>query len=553
MTIKTNDMLQSRQETAKGIILTDAEGNILSVNRHFTEMTGFEAAGIIGKSFNAFRPHTKDALFFLKLLDTLRKEGMWEGAITVKASGQETGEFLMTMYAVTDGRAEIRYCIGVLMSEKLSLQQANLHSLAYYDSLTGLPNRILFLDRAEHALTRSARKSLRFALLYFNLDDFKAVNDVFSHDFGDRLLCEITVRLQHAIRDSDTAGKLGGDEFVVFMEQIESQNDAALLAKRILSTIAEPIMIEGQTLYVSVSAGISLYPDDGDNVKKLLREADRAMYDAKESGKNQFKFFKEKIHADEERTPMLLNDMSHALEYNEFYLLYQPQYDLEKQRYTGAEILIRWQHPTYGLIPPIQFIPLAEMNGLIIPITERILMEASENFKLLDRMGFDDFSLSVNMPPRMLFSGDFTSNISFFLENYYLPKGRFNLEITENTFMKNISDLIQKLEFLRSCGVPIEIDDYGTGFTSLNYLINLPVDTLKIDRSFITGIDKNAKSRTMLEAMIAMAHSLDLNVIAEGAKEPEEVHTLESLRCDKVQGYFFSKPITFEELLRITT
>ncbi len=541
---------KTEDEASRAILLADAHGEILSVNRPFCTLTGLEPPQITGRPLTVFRTRTDGPLLFAAVRDTLENEGVWKGVVVADFNGGPSRELSMTLHAVTDAAGTVRHCIGIFSDtaeKNISLQQ--LQQLAYYDVLTGLPNRVLFFEHFEHALALASRENKPLALLYLDLDDFKSVNDTFGHDFGDALLREITKRIRHTVRKSDTVGRLGGDEFIILMERMASRKDADTLARRLIAAISEPVMIEGQVLYTSASVGISLYPQDGENTRKLTMNADRAMYEAKESGKDQFGFYKNKNYTEYLHSARLLNDMPRALESNEFHLLYQPQYDIARQRFSGAEILIRWRHPEFGTVSPLQFIPLAEMNGLITPITERIIIEASKNFRALDEKGLHDFTLSVNLSPRMLFRGDFNATISFFLDTYYLPEGRFTMEITENTFMKKMSDLIAKLDYLRSRGVRIEIDDYGTGYTSLNYLINLPVDTIKIDRAFVTGIDRNEKSRAILAAMVMMARNLDLDVIAEGAEMAGEVRELEALGCQKIQGFYYSEPVTFDTML----
>ena len=540
-----------QEDASKAIVLADANGKILSVNRSFCRLLDVQPQQVAGRTLTVFRAHAGDPILYTEVWHRLEKEGVWEGVIVTDLNGSPSRELSMTLHAVTNASGAFRHCIGIFSeaaAKNISLQQ--LQHLAYYDVLTGLANRVLFFDYFEHALSLAFRENKKLALLYLDLDDFKSVNDTFGHDFGDALLREITKRIRQTVRKSDTIGRLGGDEFMILMERIESRENADVLARRLLTAISEPVMIEGQVLYTSVSIGISLYPQDGEITRKLAMNADRAMYEAKESGKDQFAFYINKNHTEYLHSARLLNDMPRALESNEFQLLYQPQYDITRQRFSGAEVLIRWQHPEFGTVSPVQFIPLAEMNGLITPMTERIIIEASKNFRSFDENGQHDFTLSVNLSPRMLLRGDFNETISFFLDTYYLPQGRFTMEITENTFMKKMSDLIAKLDYLRSRGVRIEIDDYGTGFTSLNYLINLPVDAIKIDRAFVTGIDRNEKSRAILAAMIMMARNLDLTVIAEGAEEAGEVMELEALGCHKIQGFYYSKPVSFEALLK---
>jgi EAL domain-containing protein (putative c-di-GMP-specific phosphodiesterase class I) len=297
------------------------------------------------------------------------------------------------------------------------------------------------------------------------------------------------------------------------------------------------------------SIGISCYPRDGGLTKTLIKKADIAMYKAKESGKNQYRYYDKPLEKAYRRARNLMRDLTDALEYDQFFLVYQPQFDLRQKRFSGAEVLIRWQHPKQGLISPDEFIPLAEMNGMINPITERILIEVASNFTALKSAGRDDFTLSVNISPRTLFDREFVPNLTFLLEHYPLPPGRLRLELTENTFMKNMDELARKLTELSALGIHLEIDDFGTGFTSLNYLTNLPINSLKIDRSYIIALHQNDKNRAISQAVITLGHQLGQEIIAEGAESKEEVNTLRTLGADKIQGYYYSKPLRFAALL----
>lgn len=424
-----------------------------------------------------------------------------------------------------------------------------LHTMAYYDALTKLPNRTLLFDRLSKALARAEKAESLVGILFMDLDDFKTVNDTFGHDFGDRLLQEVARRAQRVLRKSDMIARFSGDEFVVILEDIETVELATVTAKRLIAALCEPISIKHHHIYSTASIGISCYPDDGGIAKNLLQKADIAMYTAKKSGKNQCQRYSKPLNMQHKRSLGLIQDLSRALENSEFFLVYQPQYDLQSQRYTGAEVLIRWRHPSLGMISPVEFIPLAEMSGLINPITERIFIDVAARFKVLKSHGFENFTLSVNISPRMLFEPDFIPTLSFFLENYDIPSGKLHLEITENTFMNNLSELVKKLEQIRDMGFHLEIDDYGTGFTSLNYLINLPVSSLKIDRSFVMDIHQNEKNRAIAGAMITIGHHLGMGIIAEGAETEAETGQLRELKCDIIQGFYFSKPLPFERLI----
>lgn len=417
----------------------------------------------------------------------------------------------------------------------------------HIDPLTGLPDRVSFERRLNVTLDTARQQQRAVSLITFDLDDFKTFNDLFGYAFGDRLLCEVAERVGKVVRPHGFIARVGGDKFAALLDGA----DVAATAQRALDVIAEPISIADQTLYVSASMGIGRFPDDAADARELLNVADQAMNGAKEHGKNQFRFFAADARPQREEAFRLLNDLNKALEYDQLFLLYQPQFDLASRTFKGAEVLLRWQHPELGLIGPGRFISLAEINGMINPITDRIFIDAAERFKTLDAHGFDRFSLSINLSPRTLFSKDFDYTIDFFCKHYYLPEGRLRIEITENTFLKKVSDLIDRLNFLKARGIPIEIDDFGTGFTSLNYLLNLPVDTIKIDKSFVTGIDTDPKQREIFKAIVSMAHNLELDVIAEGVESGSEVEVLESTGCETIQGYYYSRPMPFDELLAL--
>ncbi len=420
--------------------------------------------------------------------------------------------------------------------------------LAYHDALTGLPSRQLFLDRLGQAIMRARRNNYITGILFLDLDGFKRINDTLGHSTGDKLLVEVGKRIEECVRESDTVARLGGDEFTVLLGRIEHEQDAANVAKKILQALNASIRVENNELFVTTSIGISLYPEDGNDVETLVKKADVAMYRAKSRGKNTYQLYNFSMDSDAAERLELENNLHRGLARDELVLFYQPLLDVKDAQVTSLEALVRWQHPTKGLISPDRFIPLAEETGLIEPLGEWVLRTACRQNKLLQERGFSPLRVAVNLSMRQFRQKALHGLVLETLESSRLDPRYLALEVTESNAMNDVEHTISTLKLLKDIGVRVSIDDFGTGYSSLSYLKRLPIDTLKVDRSFIDGIPEDKDDKSITSAIIFLAHNLELGVIAEGVETRKQLSFLKAMRCDKIQGYHFSKPLAFDGL-----
>jgi diguanylate cyclase (GGDEF)-like protein/PAS domain S-box-containing protein len=412
---------------------------------------------------------------------------------------------------------------------------------AYHDALTGLPNRLLFKDRLTVALAHARRVSRPLAIMFLDLDRFKLVNDTLGHSVGDQLLRVVATRLASTLREEDTIARMGGDEFTVLLSRVDADG-AAKIAAKLLETIALPIEIEGQELFITTSIGIALYPNDGESAETLLKDADNAMYRAKDAGRNSYQLCTPAMNVRALERLALENSLRRALDRNELVLHYQPQVSLETGETVGMEALLRWQHPELGLVPPARFIPIAEDTRLIVPIGEWVIREACRQTKRWHAGGLPGIRVAVNLSPRQFQQADLKRVIATALSDAELDPSFLELEITESTAMQNTERTVAFLTSLRDMGIKISIDDFGTGHSSLNYLRSFPIDSVKIDQTFVHQIESSQSDRAIIAAVIAMAHGLGLRVTAEGVETQEQLSFLRAEKCDDVQGYLFSKP-----------
>jgi len=423
--------------------------------------------------------------------------------------------------------------------------------LAYHDTLTGLPNRMLFHDRLQQALSQAVREGHIMGVMFLDLDRFKIINDTLGHDVGDELLKAVSQRLINCIRQGDTVVRLGGDEFTIILPIIAKAEDAAFVAQKILTTLAEPFLLNHQELHITSSIGISLYPDDGTSTQTLIKNADIAMYRAKDLGKNNYQFYTADMNSRAMESITLENALRHALERDELLLHYQPQIDIRSGRIVGVEALVRWQHPEFGLVSPARFIPLAEETNLIIPIGEWVLRTACEQGRRWREQGLPVWRMGVNLSARQFRHKNLLEPIFRIVRETGFDPHHLELEITESLLMQGAGKTIAVLEELDKAGIRLALDDFGTGYSSLSYLKRFPIDTVKIDRSFVRDIHTDPNDAAITSAIIAMAHSLKLSVIAEGVETEEQLAFLRERECDEYQGYLFSKPLAAEEIERL--
>lgn len=425
---------------------------------------------------------------------------------------------------------------------------------AYHDLLTGLPNRILFKDRLSLAMAQAKRNDEMLAVMLLDLDRFKVVNDTLGHVVGDELLLSVGARLRGCVREGDTLARLGGDEFTLLLPQVGGGEDATKIAQKIIAALERPFYIDNHELFVSVSIGISLFPNDGETIDGLVKNADIAMYHTKSRGKNNYQFYSQSMNASFSERLSLENSMRKALERDEFRVFYQPQLNIRTGRIVGMEALIRWQHPSRGLLPPSDFIPLAEETGLIVPIGEWAMRTACIQTKAWLNAGIPPVRLAVNLSAQQIEQSHFVEKIMQALHETSLDFGLLELEITESMIMQDVENTIVKLRKLSMAGVKISIDDFGTGYSSLSYLKKFPIHTLKIDQSFVRDLTKDLSGDTsIVTAIIAMAKGLKLNIIAEGVETEKQLELLQAMDCDEMQGFLFSWPLSSDEATKLLT
>lgn len=440
-----------------------------------------------------------------------------------------------------------------LMQILTERKQAHLYHLAHYDALTGLPNRLLFEDRLTQALAQNRRTQKLVALMFLDLDRFKIINDTFGHAVGDLLLKAVADRLSQSVRASDTVARMGGDEFTLIFSGLREPRDAGLIAQLILEEMVKPFLLEGHEVHVSMSIGITLTPldiniDEGKNaIEALLKNADTAMYKAKDHGKNNYQFFTPEMNVATIERLLLENDLRKALENDEFILHYQPRIHCADGSVSGMEALIRWRHPTLGLVSPATFIPMAEETGLIGPIGEWVLQAACMQTKKWLDAGMPPLRVAVNLSARQFKDGALIATIENVLRETGLSSSCLEVELTEGLAMEDVKKTVITLNALSEMGVSIAIDDFGTGYSSLAYLQRFPIDFLKIDQSFVRDIGTSADSAAIIRTIIAMAHNLQLKVVGEGVETEQQFDFLAGYECEEVQGYYFSRPLPAEE------
>jgi len=433
--------------------------------------------------------------------------------------------------------------------EKIIEQKDILNYRAHHDILTDLPNRVLFHDRLNHGIQKAMRNSNILALCFIDLDNFKIINDSLGHDIGDKVLKGVTKRLSDTLQSHDTLARWGGDEFTIIIENIDLPQDASIVAQKILDTLKEPFLIGEHTLYVTSSIGISIFPKDSIDSNSLIKYADSAMYKAKDEGKNNFKYYSDYMTKMAFERVVMESSIRAAISKKEFVVYYQPQINAKENKLIGMEALVRWNHPTIGLIQPFKFIPIAEETGLVVEIDKLVMDMAMKQFSSWFSSGYNLGTLSLNLAVKHLEQENYVEKLQNSIKKYSLNPDMIELEVTESDVMKKPEQSIEKLNEISKLGIRISIDDFGTGYSSLSYLKKLPIDKLKIDKSFIDDIPNDADGEAIVKAIIAMTNSLGLTVIAEGVEEEEQKEFLVKHNCHNIQGYYYSKPIPSNEML----
>ena len=539
------------ENASEGMMVMDANANILSINKSFTAITGFNQQEVFGAVPKALQVTEREAWRHLQL------DGQWRAELLNHRKNGEAYQERLTVNAVKNQQDETIYYVGVFADiTEAKHSQNRLHELVNHDPLTGLPNRRLFNELLEHAIKRAEREHHQIALLFVDLDRFKAINDSLGHQVGDKLLYEVSKRIHHAMRDSDIVARLGGDEFLVMMDMIKHPQDAALIAQKIIYALQVEFFIDGKEIFIGASVGISIFPKDGSDVDSLIKAADIAMYQVKNRGKNNHCFYSEDLSKNAVERFTIESQLRHALERNQFEMYYQPQISLLTGDIIGAEALIRWRHPDLGLVSPARFIPIAEETGLIVQIGEWVLRQAALQAIQWINDGYTMQWVSVNVSGVQIMRSNFYDTVYGILIETNCNPNILELEITESTVMQNTEFVIDTFNNIKQLGVRVAIDDFGTGYSSLSNLKRLPLDKIKIDQSFVRGLPDDLDDAAITNTINAMACSLGFTVIAEGVETLAQATFLKNMGCLEAQGYLYSKPVTaaeFTKLLAIST
>ncbi|EJL92827.1 PAS domain S-box/diguanylate cyclase (GGDEF) domain-containing protein [Herbaspirillum sp. CF444] len=537
------------ESTSEGILITDAEFRILAVNPAFTRITGYHPEEAMDKRSRMMTGPSAQAEINRGMLQRLASDGHWQGEMKDRRKDGSWYPAWLSISAIRDNQGGITNYVGVFTDNTIRKEAENkLAFLADHDSLTGLLNRNSLMRIFAQQIEAAQISGDTLALFFIDLDRFKTVNDTLGHHAGDQLLVAAAERLREQLRPDDVLARFGGDEFVVILGGSPPQEMIAAIAQRLINSILRPFTVNGHEMFISASIGSAAYPEHGEDAIAILKNADIAMYHAKERGKNAFQLFNKEMSNHALEQMLLENSLRHAIERKEFELYYQPQFSALDGAICGAEALIRWRHPTRGLVAPGMFITLAEQTGLIVPLGAWVLREACRQGKAwLDR-GYQFGRIAVNLSPRQFSSDDLLSTIDNALAQSGLPSAMLELEITEGAIMQNPQEAVVLLKRMRELGVTISVDDFGTGYSSLASLKQYPLDTLKIDRSFVKGIPGDADDIAITEAIIAIAHKLHLQVVAEGVESQEQHDFLRAAGCDIVQGYLHSQPLSAGEI-----
>lgn len=536
------------EHSTSAILITDPAGYIVQANEAFSRVSGYEVSQVLDQLPSILTVDEHQEAHLSYILKQLHQRGSWEGEVWLKRRSEEHYPAWVGITAVLDDEGDLAsyVCFFTDISERKASEQ-RIHRLAYYDALTHLPNRSLFQDRLHTALQQAERQQAWVVLMFLDLDRFKPINDSLGHAAGDRMLQEMGTRLLACVSDDDTVARMGGDEFTLLLQPSPSRqialNRAINVAEQILNSLVTPFVLEGREFFVTASIGIALSPQDGNELSQLMKNADTAMYHAKERGKNNFQFYQADMNATALERLELESDLRHALEQKEFTLFYQPQFSGDGKRLTGAEALLRWRHPRRGLVSPVEFIPVLEELGLVVEVGDWVLSEACRQLKAWHQAKVRVPKVSVNISARQFSDGQLGNRIASILKETGLPPACLELELTESILMREVDQAMQILAGLKRLGLSIAIDDFGTGYSSLNYLKQFPIDILKIDRTFVDGLPSGEQDAQIARAIIAMAHSLNLAVIAEGVETHEQLEFLREHGCDEVQGFLFGRPM----------
>lgn len=539
------------ENAIEGVVISDQKGVILSVNPAFTTITGFLAEEAIGKTPRILRSNRQPAEFYTAMWKAITEKGQWKGEIWNRRKNGEAYPQFQTITAIHNQEGFVIRYIGVFhdLTPIKAMDQA-MKRAGQHDALTGLPNRELYIDRLVQAMGHASRKDCKLLLLLFDIDRFQDINNRLGFTCGDRLLQEVAERAKEFIREGDTLARLGGDAFAFILREIRQPEDGMVVIQKLTKSLARPFVIEEHELFVSVSIGITLYPDDGHQASTLIKNADIALTRAKSAGRNNSQFYKPTMGDQVDRRLLLEKNLRQALDKQEFILHYQPKISVREHKIVGMEALVRWNHPESGMVSPGEFIPVAEECGLIIPMGAWILSMACRQTQAWLEAGFGPLKVAVNLSPRQFRQHGLHEMIQKTLQETGIPPESLELEVTESMMVESVEDAIHLLNKLRSLGLSIAMDDFGTGYSSLRYLKQFPIQTLKIDQSFVRDLNHDINDTAIIHAIIAMSKSLKLRVVAEGVETQEQLDFLRENGCDEIQGYFYSRPLTADAFVR---
>jgi len=540
------------ENSSEGIIITDQDGTILRANRAATHITGYQRDELLGQNASILQSGRHDSAFFETMWSVLWETGSWHGELYNRRKNGETYPQWTSISAVRSENDDQTHFISVFNDVSAQKRfEERIHRLSHFDGLTDLPNRRLFQERLEHAVGRAQRRDGHVALIYLDIDRFKSINDSLGHTTGDRLLVEVADRLRQAVRETDTVARLGGDEFTIILSGFDSHSDAVNGAVRVARDVAvavrAPMVLEKHEVAFTASIGIAFYPNDADTAHDLVMNADTAMYHAKESGRNDYRFYAQRMNARAKARLIMENRLRRAVGRGEFVLHYQPQVDVTTNRVCGYEALLRWQ-PDDRLVSPDEFMDLLEESGLIIDVGEWVLRSACEQLRNWAHQGRSHLRMAVNLSAKQFFQSNLPERVAGIIEEHGLDPSRIELEITESSLLGDEGNVMSALHDLKAIGVSISIDDFGTGYSSLSYLKRFPIDTVKVDRTFVEGIPHDSDDTAITGAILALASSLNLRVVAEGVETRAQLDFLKERGCHEYQGYLFERPLSAPEI-----
>lgn len=538
----------------EGVVLSDAQNTILYVNPAFVVMTGFSSADIVGKTGSFLRSERHDAFFYKKLWQSVQDTGVWQGEMWVRRKNDEIFLEWLSLSVIKDKHGAVLYYLTIFSDiTERKTNAERIQYLAYYDPLTNLANRSKAHDYLTTYLHKAQQKNQKIALFYIDLDRFKNVNAMFGLFVGDQLLQKVAKRLESQIREGEMVARMVGDEFLIIVPAVKTVDEIVHIGQRIIDIMQSDFKFENESLHITASIGISMFPTDGDEVDPLIKNAEIAMFIAQKNGGNNYQFFTQDMNIVAVEYLTLETQLRQAVERGLLELYYQPLVSLANNKICGVEALLRWHQPKVGDVSPSKFIPVAEESGLIIPITEWVLQKACSDNRAWQAAGLAEIPVAVNISAHYLRRKNFQETIARIVRESGIDVRKLKLELTEGAIMEDVEGTIKKLMALKEMGLHFAIDDFGTGYSSLSYLKRLPVEQLKIDQSFVRDLEVNLDDRAIIRAIISLAKNLKLTVIAEGVETQAQLEFLREHHCDIIQGYYFSRPVRAEDIMKMQT